>query len=210
MTIPAPNPAARTPLYVSSSTQSVSFEITGTSYKQVMAVTPSSPGCTTDDKGNRTCVLDADVPPGANQTLLVKTFASTDGTGTPLSQNSVVMNVVSGQDNPVSLTLNVIISSVDFWFTGTLTAGTAGTIQVAWDGKDAAGNYIVGLPQYDVNGVNISSGNFTVSDTTHFTWSHDANGNLLLNYDGGSTTTPTVSLDVNSGEFTATHPVPLD
>jgi hypothetical protein len=209
--IPARNPGARTPHYISSSTQSVSFSIASASYSELMLVTPDSPGCNTDSNGNRTCVLNANVPTGDNQTLLVKTFASTDGTGTPLSQNSIVISVASGKSNPVNLTLNGVVASIDFWTTpDALTTGTAGSLQYGWDGKDAAGNWIVGLPQYDVNGNEVLHGTFNVSDTTHFTWRNDSSGNLFLDYDGTAPiTAPNVTLDVNSGEFTATHPVPF-
>lgn len=208
--IPARNPGARTPHYISASTQSVSFSIASVSYSELMPVTPDSPGCSTDSNGNRTCVLNANVPAGENQTLLVKTFASTDGTGTPLSQNSIVISVASGKSNPVNLTLNGVVTSIDFWTTpGTLTLGTAGSLAYSWDGKDAAGNWIVG-PQYDVNGDEVLHGTFHIDDTTHFSWRDDANGNLFLDYDGAAdAVTENVTLSVNNGEFTAVHPIPL-
>ena len=208
--IPARNPGARTPHYISASTQSVSFSIASASYSELMLVTPDSPGCSTDSNGNRTCVLNANVPAGDNQPLLVKTFASTDGTGTPLSQNSITISVASGKSNPVNITLNGVVASIDFWVTpDTLTLGTAGSLQYSWDGKDAAGNWIVG-PQYDVNGNEALHGTYHIDDTTHFSWRNDADGNLYLDYDGAAdAVTENVTLTVNSGEFSAVHPIPL-
>ena len=151
----------RKPEYVSSSTKSASFSLPGMGSPQVVQLSSSSPNCSAVSGGLQ-CIASFQAPIGVNQTLTVQTYASTDGTGTPLSIGSTTVTVASGTTNTLSVTLSGVVSSFTVvassaTITGTQTGGFAliglGAHQFVVNALDAQGNIIVGpgAPTFNVS-----------------------------------------------------------
>ena len=139
--------------YVSPATNSVSFAQNGAA-PVTMSLASTSSGCNTTAAG-RVCAETFAAAAGANQSFTVKTFASLDGNGTPLSvQTIVVATILPGKSNALNLTLNGVLASLSVALTvQTLPAGQAGTSGVVINGLDASGNTIVGPGFFaDANG----------------------------------------------------------
>ena len=167
ITIPAPpsTTSARRVLYVSPATQSLAFApVNGTPV--VVPLTPTSPGCTSSG-GATTCTVNVPLPVGANQQFVVSTFASTNGSGTALSATKITQSIVSGQSNPIALTLGGIPKTLTLGVPTTPIPTVAATsIPVTVTVKDASGNTIIGnAPFSDANGNAVSIA-MTNSDTT--------------------------------------------
>jgi hypothetical protein len=134
----------RRPRYVSPSTNSLSFAQNG-SVTTVVALTPSSPDCTTGIGGVRTCTVNVNATAGQNQSFTVKTFASSNGTGTPLSVQTIVATIVANTSNPLTFVLNGVVASLTAAFAvPSLPYGLAGNTTLTVNAKDASGNIIVG------------------------------------------------------------------
>jgi hypothetical protein len=113
ITIPAPlRPAGahRGVRYVSSATNSLTVAAGGNT--AVVPLTTSSPGCATAQNGSRTCVVQLALPVGQNVAFTVSTFASADGSGPALSIAVATTTVVAAQANPIDLTLNAVVGSL--------------------------------------------------------------------------------------------------
>jgi hypothetical protein len=212
--IPAQTAAAahRKPAYVSPSTQSVSFAV-GSATPQVVAIVPGSANCPSNGNGGYTCTADANVTAGANQSLTVKTYASTDGTGAVLSQNTITVTVVAAQTNPVTVTLNGVAASLALTVSpsGSVTRCTPSTLTATWSALDAQGNTIVG-PGTITNAAGTTvAPTLTSSDTTHFTIG-TASGNtwpVTYNGAGGGLTGPITLSATFTGVTTGTAPVAI-
>lgn len=209
ITIPAPpsTASARRAQFVSPATQSLSFALAGGT-PIVVALTAGSPGCTTTANVT-TCTANVPLPIGANQQFLVSTFASADGTGTALSVTKVTATIISGQANPITLTLGGIPKTVVLSAQATAIPTVAATsIPVTVTVKDASGNTIVGdTPFSDANGNAVSialansdtSGATTISPATL-----TAPGTASVAYDGYFQPTSTTITASGTGLTAAT------
>jgi len=143
ITIPALSSSSnkRQPRYVSSATNSLSIQTSaGTS---VVDLGSGSPNCASGASG-RNCTIQVALPSGNNIPFTAQTFASTDGTGSPLSIAVATTTIVANQTNTLNLTLNAIVNSVQVAIAPTsFTSGQAGTASVTTTVYDAANQIIV-------------------------------------------------------------------
>lgn len=138
----------RRPRYVSPSTNSLSFAQAGT-VTTVVSLAPGSPNCTTGAGGARTCTVNVNATAGQNQTFTVETFASTNGTGTPLSVQTIVATILPNTSNPLTFVLNGVVASLTAAFAvPTLPYGLAANTTLTVNALDASGNIIVGPGGY--------------------------------------------------------------
>ena len=94
----------RRPAYLSAATQSITISVNGAT-PVAQNLTPSGGNCSTPSfSATPVCTLVASAPIG-NDTFTFVTYDATGGTGNRLSQNTVVQNIVAGQANTVSVTL---------------------------------------------------------------------------------------------------------
>jgi hypothetical protein len=142
----------RRPQFLSPNTGSVSFLVTsnnGHSVTQPPTVVNLSSGCTanTPIPGEETCTATSQAPVGTD-IFLVTAYQATDGTGTPLSQNTVTQSITTGVNN-ISITLNPVVASMAFTPSTNVTQdGVAGNGPVIFNAKDASGAVIVGPQQF--------------------------------------------------------------
>jgi len=204
ITIPAPpkaTSATRRPRYISSNTNSLSFLPDGSTTPQVVSLTPTSPGCSVNGGGVRTCTVDASAPTGANVGFVVSTFASADGSGTALSTVHVTgQTITAGATNPITLTLNAVvgqIASVTLSPTS-FTKGTAGTATVTVNVEDPSGATIVVPPGSFVdpsgNAVTIALGDSDTSGSTTLSSTTYTGAAVTLSYHGGTPSSSPVTV----------------
>jgi hypothetical protein len=142
----------RRPQFLSPNTGSVSFLVTsnnGHSVTQPPTVVNLSSGCTpnTPIAGEETCTTTSQAPVGTD-IFVVTAYQATNGTGTPLSQNTVTQSITTGVNN-ISVTLNPVVASMAFTPNTNVTQdGVAGTGPVIFNAKDASGAVIVGPQQF--------------------------------------------------------------
>jgi len=192
--------AAKTPGYVSASTQSVQISGASVTTESVDIGTLPNANCTGPDGGGAyTCDLAFDLPIGSNS-IDVKTFSGAGATGSVLSQNTVVANINGGVDNNVNIILNGVASTLLAVVTpsATVSAGTPSGLTVTLGAKDAAGNTIVGPGDLvDASGTSLSaSAALAVSDSAHFAVGTQTGYAWSVAYDGtddGPTQTVTLS-----------------
>ncbi|HEX3468208.1 MAG TPA: hypothetical protein VHT05_09040, partial [Candidatus Elarobacter sp.] len=188
----------RIPRYVSPSSNSLSFAQTG-GPTTIAPIGPTSTNCTTDQTGKRTCTVTVSATSGTNQTFAIKTFASTNGTGTPLSAAMLVATIVPLELNTISATLNGVVASITV-STGVMSLdyGVVGSTSVIVNALDASGNTIVGPGTYgDASGNPITIA-LADSDATHSatlsTATITAPGTTVtLHYNGGATVKATIT-----------------
>ncbi|HTU70022.1 MAG TPA: hypothetical protein VMF11_06840 [Candidatus Baltobacteraceae bacterium] len=163
--IPAASTMKRVrPNYVSPNTQSLAITLTQAGGSpvpspapQVVALAQGSPNCSTSD-GVTTCTVTSTYPAGSDVWTLAL-YASTNGTGTPLSINTVAANVTTG-NNTVDLTMNPVVASLAFTpASAACPYNAACTNGVVLNALDASGATIIGPGNY----VNASQGAVTVS-----------------------------------------------
>lgn len=188
-TLTVPRAAAgsrRAPRYISSATGSVA--IVSSSLKTVVALSTSNPSCSQSASG-LTCVVDGGVPAGTSL-VTVSTFASTDGTGTPLSTATISVTVAAGQVTTVDLTLNGVVSTLSLSvFPAVVYPSVPSTSSVTLNALDAAGKIIVGPGNYvDANGapLNITLSDSDTSGSTHLsaTAASAPGGSFTVTYNG--------------------------
>lgn len=143
ITIPMPTTSStsRSPRYVSSATNSLSIATTaGTT---VVGLAANSPGCAAAS-GSRNCTISVQFPPGTNVPFSARTYASTDGSGTPLSIAIATTTIIPNTTNTLNLTLNAVVNAVQVALTpASFTTGQAGTASVTTTLLDAANQIIV-------------------------------------------------------------------
>jgi hypothetical protein len=164
---------ARKPQYISTATQSIAVTPSG-GVRQVFALTPSSPNCVAVNNGGSdlSCTLKISAPVAQNESFGISMYASTDGTGVPLSTATIVANVVSGQNNALAATLSGVVASLSIAIApATTTAGTTATVPVTLNALDAAGRTIIGPGNYSDASGNAISITLTTSDTSKTTLS---------------------------------------
>jgi hypothetical protein len=206
LTIPAATAAAslRRAKYVSAATQSITIAQTGGPTSTV-SLAAGSPNCTSASSGSRTCTLTFGVTAGANQLFAVKAFASTDGSGTPLSAQNLSATIVAGTANTINITLDGVVASLAVFLENpTLTSGQAGTTSVVVNALDASGYVIVTPGAFaDANGNPITV-TLADSDTTGATklaqTAVTQPATIALTYTGA--TIPSVSISATAASLT--------
>ncbi len=152
MTVVVPSTSSQSnairPMFVPPSTNSVSFaQYSPSGTTTVVALTGAN--CTTSG-GTKTCTATTYAPVGSDG-FYVRTFASTDGTGSALSAATIVVTVVVGTNN-VSVTLNGVVASVLFSPSSVSCTNTvACSGPAAFEALDAAGDIIIGPGSYAYN-----------------------------------------------------------
>jgi len=187
---PAPSSARRKPAYVSPATQSVSFQV-GASTPQIVTLALGSATCPLMTLGY-TCTADAQVAAGPSQSLTIKTFASTDGSGAVLSQNTIVISVVAGQTNPVTVSLNGVAASLALAVLApaSVTKCTPSSVTATWSAMDAAGDTIVGPGTIVASDGTPVSPTLTVSDPVRFTVGAPNGNSWNVAYNGAGGVSP--------------------
>ena len=201
LVIPAPasSTASRSkrPTYVSPASNSLTFAQAG-GPSTTAAIAPTSPNCTTDS-GVRTCTATVSANAGPDQSFLVKTFASADGSGVALSAATIVQTIVPGQINTVPATLNGVVASISVAASpSTLFFGEPGSAAIAVNALDPSGNTIVGPGFYgDANGnpitIALKNSDTTGSTSLSRTTVTQPGSPLVLIYNGGPVLTATIS-----------------
>ncbi len=214
LTIPAPATlsAFRKPAYISPATNSLTFSQNGGA-TQTIALTPSSPACTAVS-GVRTCIVLLSATAGVSQSFALALFASTDGSGPPLARRTIVVDVVSGRENPVTATLDGVVAGVTLRFTpAALQYGEpAQTGSVVVNALDAAGQVIVGPGVFvDATGnpvtIALSNGD-TTGSTALAPASITQSTTVALSYNGGAVTAAKIDATASNGpSATATLPI---
>ncbi|HEY0869409.1 MAG TPA: hypothetical protein VGD55_03340, partial [Acidothermaceae bacterium] len=193
---PSTSSQRRKPAYVSPATQSVSFAV-GASTPQVVTLSLGSAACPLTS-GGYICTADANVPAGANQSLSIKTYASTDGSGPVLSQNTVLVTVVAAQTNPVTVSLNGVAASLALSVPGppVITKCSPASFIAIWSAKDAAGYQIVGPGTIVASDGTPVAPMLTTSDPARFTVGAPSGNVWTVTYTGaggGASVTLTAS-----------------
>ena len=169
---------SKAPAYISPDTRSVSFKVPALASAQVIQLTTGSASC--PQVGDAfICTAYFNAPTGLGQALTIKTFASIDGTGTPLSINTASLDVKAGQVNPITVTLNGVVASMGLYLAPNYgNAGTASNFTATFQAYDAANDLIVGSNTY----VDATNAPVTPSLTTS-----DLTGAISIGaYDAGS------------------------
>ena len=182
------------PEYVSPATQSVSFQV-APNPAQVVALGTSSPDCTQSD-GYNVCSANFDAPIGEN-TMVVQTFASNNGTGPVLSMNSIQIDIIAGQVNPINVILNGVVNSLTLALSPTsVTYGTPSSVQATWEAIDASGYTIVGPGSFVDGSGNPLAPALSSSDSADFTITPlpTPSPGWTVAYDGTGTSSPTLTL----------------
>lgn len=207
--------SARRPDYVSSNTQSLTVTVnSGT--PQVFALTPATnPNCSASG-GETTCSnLVAVAPPGTNDDFTFDMFASTNGTGTPLSiANDDNVEINKGVANQLgTLTLNPVLGSIAMSVSGSYAAGTSSSGNaIDITAKDpsgatiiAPGDYITSSGTANPIGLGLSgagAANFTLSASSLAGPSNSAT--LAYNGNDGAVTVTASATGVTSQQQTIT------
>jgi len=215
LTINIPVASARSstkrPAYVSAGTQSITFSGSGIT-TQTLSLSPLPNANCPAVGGFYQCSLNFAAPVG-NSTLTVQTFASTNGTGTPLSRNTIPITIVQDQTNSIPVTLNGVVSTLVLTLSpSAVTAGTAQAVTATLGGKDAAGNAIVGPGAFvDATGAALTP-TLQSSDNTNFTVGSQSGDSWPISYDGAAVSAPTITLIAgsltNATQQIAVNPAP--
>ncbi|HYW55046.1 MAG TPA: hypothetical protein VE826_13825, partial [Dongiaceae bacterium] len=136
----------RRPAYISPSTRSVTISGSGVPTTTV-AVGTNAPNCA-PGSGGTVCTVNFPVPAGT-ATVTLATFASTDGSGMPLSTQSLTVTVTANAVTSIDVTLNGVVAALAISVSpDVLASGHASTSSVAVNALDASGNVIVGPGNY--------------------------------------------------------------
>ena len=134
----------RSPLYISSSTQSASITVN--------TATPIVVNCTA------TCSATVQAPLGSD-TFAVQLYDGPNATGAILSQGSTVSTIVQNTSNVVSVSFAGVIKTLALSTSGTVTRGIASSVALSvvaqdWDGNTIIGNYYnpITLSNLDTSG----------------------------------------------------------
>jgi len=146
---------AKRPAYISPDTKSVTFQVPSMGSPQVVPLNLGSASCP-QIGDNFVCTAYFNAPVGLGQALTIKTFASTDGSGTPLSLNTASLDVKIGQVNPITVSLNGVVASLGLYLAPNyLNSGTASSVTATFEAFDSANDLIVG-PGTPVNASNVA------------------------------------------------------
>ena len=195
--------AARKPAYVSPSTNGIAITVYPAlatpppSPTAVADVSASSPNCTNNPDGSRTCQISVQAPIG-NDFFIVTTYDQVPAGGVPqgaqLSTATLQYQVRAGQVNTLPLTLNGIIATVVLGPTGYLVPASPQTLSLSVNAKDADGNIIIGPGNYSspislsISGDPNGTTTLSLSQVTS-----PATSALTINYNGGNIATVTIT-----------------
>lgn len=197
--------SARKPQYISAATESISFRVPSMASAQVIALTLGTGNCPAQDNGY-VCSLTFNAPIGNNQPMTIATFGNANGTGTPLSENTVNVNVAAGNNNPITVTLAGIATSVELVLSPTTAPQlTATTITATVNERDSSGYVIVGPgTTTDASGNPLATPTLTSSDTAHFSVGayNTVNSTFSVQYNGVAYTSP-VTFTLSQAGFTS-------
>lgn len=211
ITIPARTTAARSPKYISASTQSVSIVETDGSASPSPAVvqntTPGSSGCAATSNGT-SCTLNVNANVGSD-TFLVKTFDQANAAGNVLSSGTVQGTVVSGQANSFPLTLSGAVASFKLHASDAYPQ-VGGKATISAQAVDAGGNTIIGT--YDTPIALTAAGSATLSasalagssDQSTLTLATSQTSSFTV---GGAAGTKTDTLAINPSSGIVYYPV---
>src|ERR1035438_5273444 len=133
----------RRPLYVSTATQSAAIAVNGGT-PLVVNLAPRSSNCVAATRGGRNCHATISAPAGSD-TFSETLYASTNGTGSALSQNTTTATIVAGTTNVVTLALDGVVAALTLTLgNATPTIGQTSTIALTVNAQDAAGATIIG------------------------------------------------------------------
>jgi hypothetical protein len=198
---PAPSSRTRRPRYISSKTQSATIFALGVS--TTLLLTTANPNCV--QGATLVCTVEFPVPTG-NSTITISTFASTEGSGTPLSTSTVPVTASPGVVNSLSITLNGVVAAVKLVDTAQatnpqVTTGSSRTDLIDVFALDAAGATIIGPGTFsDASGNPVTitvtdsdtSGATSLSSPTSFT-APSADNTVTLHYNGANIPDFTIS-----------------
>jgi hypothetical protein len=177
-----------------------------------VAIVPGGANCPANGNGGYTCTADASVAAGANQTLTIKTYATTNGTGSVLSQNTITVTIVAAQTNPVTVSLNGVAASLALAVTPSASVSrcTPSTLTATWSALDASGDTIVG-PGTITNAAGTTvAPTLSTSDATHFTIGAASGNTWPVVYSGAGGTGPMTLSATFAGVTTGTAPVAIN
>jgi hypothetical protein len=210
----AASAATRRPQYVSVNTQSATIAVNGgTPVAANLAV--GSPNCTAATGGGRTCTISISAPIGTD-TFAENLYASTNGTGAVLSQNTTSATITAGQANTVNLVLDGVVASIALSLATTAPPiGTPATIPLTVNINDASNATIIGsdplanpitLTDSDTSGATTLSKTTlsTPADATGITVKY--NGNAIQSAVFGATATGVPASSVTSAKLTPSSP----
>lgn len=191
--------SARTPKYVSASTQSISIvETDGTAAANpavVQNTTPGSSNCTSSSNGT-TCTISVLANTGADS-FTVKAFDQPNAAGNLLSQGTVRGTVVAGTANSFPLTLGGTVATLSL-ITPEAYPQVGGTTTVSAQAKDAGGNTIIG--SFDSPISLSSTGSATLSASTLAS----SSDSVTVTLGASQTAAFTVSASVNAASASLT------
>lgn len=211
LTIPpassSPASLQRRPLYVSAGTQSATISVNGAA-PSVINLAAGSSNCAAA-AGARTCSATIIAPVGSD-TFSESLYASTNGTGTPLSQNTTTATITAGQANVVNLVLDGVVASLKLSLANAApTVGSKTTIGLAVAAYDASGNQIIGSDPF-TNAISLSdsdtSGATTLSTAT--VSSPSAGSAVTVTYTGQALSSATFSASATGVSTASTTLVP--
>jgi len=134
----------KAPAYISPDTKSVTFQVPSMGSPQVVTLDLGGPACP-QVGDNFVCTAYFNAPVGLGQALTIKTYASTDGSGTPLSLNTASLDVKIGQVNPITVSLDGVVATLGLYLAPNfLNSGTASSVTATFEAFDSAGDLIVG------------------------------------------------------------------
>jgi hypothetical protein len=121
-----------------------------------------------------------------SDTFAVNLYGGQNGTGSLLSTGSLTQTIVANTANAVSVRFNGVVASLQIASPPVATPGTAGSVAIAVNALDAAGNIIIGPGAY----VNASGALVTIALSNS-----DTSGNSTLSQT--SITQPTTGIKLN-------------
>jgi hypothetical protein len=175
--------------------------------------------CTTN-AGSQTCSAHLSAPLGQDQ-WTVDTYASTDGTGTPLSLGVLPFTILAGVGNTASLTLNPVVNSLAFVpLSASCNAAAACTNSLILNAYDATGSTIIGATPF-VNAAgstitvtvspNASLSPLTSGSTAARTSFNNASANTItqVSYNGMLSSSQAPTITATGGGLSATYSLTL-
>jgi Concanavalin A-like lectin/glucanases superfamily len=201
---PTTNSTQRRPRYISTATNSISFTPQGGS-ATIVSLAAGAPNCVTGSTGSRICSVNVSAPTGPSITFTISAFASTDGTGTPLSTVTTSQAIVANTLNPINVTLNAVVSKLQVALSpSAFTLGVVASSIVTVTALDAAGK-IIAVGANQLVDVNANAVTITLSDSesaaTKLSATTFGTAPVSLSYTGGtpSAASATITATLSSG-----------
>ncbi len=202
----APAQARRHPQYVSVNANSLVVSLAGTT----LATIPlAAPACSDAGNGTLACTVTFAAPVGTS-TMTFATFASSAGTGTPLSIVALPVTIVANAANTIALTMNGVPASIELHVAPPVAVVTsppvATAVTVSIVARDASQAVIVGPGSYADASGNPLSFALSSSDPAHAALSTaalSAPGQTASIAFAGTTAVPTIQIAATGGALSA-------